>query len=83
MHDTVVTTASGQVEGCGGNGVCVWKGIPYAAPPVGNLRFSRTQKIKPWNGVREAKRFSRSCPQPSRKNMVMDEDCLLYTSRCV
>lgn len=76
MHDTVVTTTSGQVEGCGGNGICVWKGIPYAAPPIGNLRFSRTQKIKPWNGVREAKRFGRSCPQPSRKNMVMDEDCL-------
>nr|XP_018668128.1 neuroligin-4, X-linked isoform X2 [Ciona intestinalis] len=39
-------------------------GIPYAAPPIGKLRWQRTEKAKPWNGVRNASEFGPICPQP-------------------
>lgn len=76
VRDAVVGTTVGKVEGGSENGVYVWRGIPYAEAPKGDLRFIRTRKIKPWEGVREAKNFGFCCPQPNHKNADMDEDCL-------
>jgi para-nitrobenzyl esterase len=60
-----VKIAGGQVEGTPGANpsIMVFKGIPYAAPPVGNLRWQPPQPPVPWQGVRKADRFSPECIQ--------------------
>ena len=55
--------------------VTVFKGIPYAAPPVGELRFRPPQPPIPWQGVRNARQFGKICPQTGPKD-GMSEDCL-------
>ena len=60
--DTVAQTESGLVSGSG-TYIRVYKGIPYAAPPVGNLRWKAPQPAKPWKGIRVAKQFTANCPQ--------------------
>lgn len=67
------------------DGVAVFRGIPYAAPPVGNLRWRTPQAVVPWQGVKEADRFSAACMQaPTVKDSdawqegltTFSEDCL-------
>lgn len=60
-----VKTKDGLVEGVAGNkpGIAVFKGIPFAAPPVGNLRWAAPKPAAPWPGVRKADKFSASCIQ--------------------
>lgn len=60
---TVVNTKQGQVEGYLSGGTVIFKGIPYAAPPVGDLRFRRPQEHESWEGIRPCKEFGNSCPQ--------------------
>jgi para-nitrobenzyl esterase len=81
-HETashpVVRTESGLVSGFGGS-VRVFKGIPYAAPPVGDLRWRPPAPPLPWQGVRRADAFGADCPQapsPRTRAPGMDEDCL-------
>gem|GEM_PF-5240430 len=57
MAQTQVTTAEGILEGKDLSGITVFKGIPFAAPPVGNLRWKAPQPVQKWQGVREAKEF--------------------------
>lgn len=71
---TVVRTQSGIVRGVEQDGVIAFEGIPYAAPPVGALRWRAPQPAKPWDGVRDATAFGPSCMQPQGKNV--SEDCL-------
>lgn len=63
MSDTVVETTYGKVRGSDTGPVSVWKGIPYAQPPVGNLRFRPPQPHEAWTNVREAIKFAPSAPQ--------------------
>ena len=51
-----VMTENGEVRGLAGNNarITVFKGIPFAAPPVGNLRWKAPQPAANWDGVREA-----------------------------
>jgi para-nitrobenzyl esterase len=64
--------------------VRVYRGIPYAAPPVGDLRWKAPQPPASWQGTREAKQFGNACPQNSypagsiyqAKPEPMSEDCL-------
>lgn len=52
--DIVVETTSGKVRGTADRGVSIFKGIPYAAPPLGELRFRPPVKPAPWSGIRDA-----------------------------
>jgi para-nitrobenzyl esterase len=61
-----VKTSTGTVRGRWENGVAVYRGIPFSAPPVGSRRFTAPQPAEPWEGVREASRFGASPPQPGR-----------------
>jgi para-nitrobenzyl esterase len=63
---TVVTTRAGKVRGTESNGVQVFRGIPYAQPPVGPLRFAAPAAHDPWSGVLDATRFGPPPPQASR-----------------
>ncbi|GAA4601869.1 carboxylesterase family protein [Actinoallomurus liliacearum] len=78
-----VATDSGLVAGIQGRdrSVTVFRGIPYAAPPVGDLRWRPPRPAEPWEGVREAHAFGPVCPQPPSGELVgldlpMSEDCL-------
>ena len=57
-----------------------YKGIPYATPPVGELRWKAPQPVVPWDGVREGSEFSPTCSQPVRAGSYaaerQSEDCL-------
>ncbi len=59
----VVETRHGRVRGQTEQGVEVYRGIPYARPPVGELRFEAPVPPVPWAGVRDALRFSPAAPQ--------------------
>ena len=73
---------SGLLTGVRGRepSVTVYKGVPYAAPPVGDLRFAAPKPPHPWEGVRKADQFGKVCPQaggPGGGNKDnMSEDCL-------
>jgi para-nitrobenzyl esterase len=58
-----VETEGGLVEGVSIGSITAFKGIPYAAPPVGDLRWRAPQPAARWRGVRKADRFSRDCFQ--------------------
>ncbi len=75
--DNVVKIDSGYVLGSGTE-VRVYKGIPYAAPPVGELRWRPPQPVKAWDSLRVSKTFSLSCPQPAGAvpKERIGEDCL-------
>src|SRR5215470_19782577 len=53
----------GQISGTTTDGVHSFKGIPFAAPPVGSLRWKAPQPVVPWNGVRSADTFGAQCMQ--------------------
>ena len=59
----VVKTADGQLSGTTQEGVRVFKGIPYAAPPVGQLRWRAPQPAAKWQGVRKADTYGNVCMQ--------------------
>ena len=86
MSATAQTTA-GTIEGTEENGLCVFRGVPFAAPPVGELRFKPPQPVESWDGVREAKSFGPISLQasnemleallpPSDPPQPQSEDCL-------
>ena len=78
-----VKTVNGVVEGLRlSSGILSFRGIPFAAPPVGELRWKAPQPVKDWSGVRSALQFGQNCMQrPIYGNMGfrgpgMSEDCL-------
>ena len=74
-----VRTESGLVNGVPGSdaAITVFKAIPYAAPPVGKLRWAAPRPPQRWEGVRKADHFTNGCPQDFPKlGTPMDEDCL-------
>ena len=70
---------TGDVEGVADETLAVYKAIPYAAPPVGNLRWKAPQPAQAWEGVRVCDTFGPLPPQPTRPGRtadMMSEDCL-------
>lgn len=77
----IVRTDEGLVRGLRSGGLYRFDGIPYAAPPVGQLRWRPPKAPVPWTGVREAKQFGSTCPQVSELGVFAGppsttEDCL-------
>ncbi len=79
----VVSTSAGPVSGVLDDGVHVFKGTPYAAPPVGELRWKLPQPVEPWTKTRKCEMFGAACPQVAnnlyrtgQSNLEMSEDCL-------
>ena len=63
MTSPVVRTRAGVVRGRAEGGLAVFRGIPFAAPPVGSLRFQAPARAQVWGGVREADVFGPPPPQ--------------------
>ena len=84
QKSSIVKPPAGAVEGKVEGDLRVFKGIPYASPPVGSARWRPPVPIKPWAGVRKATDFGPACFQPTSKvasvytvpPMPMSEDCL-------
>jgi len=79
---TVAHVEGGAIEGTISDGVRAFKGVPFAAPPVGTLRWKPPQPVQPWSGVRAAREFgNRAMQLPLFADMVfrspgVSEDCL-------
>ena len=84
--ELVVTTAQGAIRGERRHGACAWKGIPFAEPPVGPLRFRAPQPPRPWQGERDGTRYGAVATQSRDPRVAMlsgltdkmetSEDCL-------
>jgi len=76
-----VLTESGAISGIRANGLTVYKGIPFAAPPVGDLRWRAPVHAATWTGTRKADAFAPACAQagvsmPGETPPAISEDCL-------
>src|SRR5689334_22723466 len=78
-----VEVTGGTVEGVVRRGLRMWRGIPYAAPPVGARRFRSPAPVVPWAGIRSAEHFGPVAPQDRNgqfagppTSVPMSEDCL-------
>jgi para-nitrobenzyl esterase len=77
----VVSTADGRARGFEKNGVTIFLGIPYAAPPVGDLRWRPPAPAKKWQGTLDATAYANTCPQVTEFGAFagpssINEDCL-------
>jgi para-nitrobenzyl esterase len=85
--DPVASTTTGRLRGIWQQEVAVFRGVPYAAPPVGDHRFRPPQPAVPWRDVRDAREDGPIAPQlPSRLTALLGrfdrtqgEDCLSLT----
>ena len=84
--DPIVTLRDGSVRGAADSGGYEFLGLPYAAPPTGELRWRPPRPPAAWGGVRDATQFAPSCPQPNSSFGAppppFSEDCLhlnIYT----
>ena len=73
--NSTVKVEQGTLQGTTENGLTVYRGIPFAAPPVGDLRWRAPQPPAKWEGVRAAEKFAPQCEQ-SIQAPAMSEDCL-------
>jgi len=76
MPGTTVGTSSGPICGIVVNGDSEWLGIPYAAPPIGALRWRSPQPPVPWATTLPATAFANECIQGSGPSPIGSEDCL-------
>ena len=85
-NDLLVATSSGLIQGhYNVAGVREWKGVPYAKPPVGSLRWQYPQPPEPWNETYDASFDAPGCPQECKlppgncPEYGISEDCLYLT----
>jgi para-nitrobenzyl esterase len=77
----IVTTDAGAIKGHRGGGLTVYKGVPFAKAPVGDLRWREPQPAEHWVGIRQATEFAPACMQagvsmPGEDAPRVSEDCL-------
>ena len=77
----IVMTDSGPVQGVQQDDLTVYEGLPFAAPPVGTLRWRTPQPVTPWHTVKVLDHFGRNCMQkgmypPDAPSGPVSEDCL-------
>ena len=75
----VVATPGGKVIGYTHNGICTFKGIPYAQSTEGENRFMPPVPVKPWSGVRSSRQYGRVAPQGSRSGWDHDEEAFMFS----
>jgi para-nitrobenzyl esterase len=71
--------SGGEVQGLVSDGISIFKGIPFAAPPVGELRWKSPEPVQPWSGVKKADAFGLACMQARGamgNSSNVSEDCL-------
>lgn len=76
---TEAKVTGGAVSGVVNDGISVFKGIPFAAPPVGDLRWKAPAPVKAWSGVKQADAFAKACmqaPNTQGNTAPVSEDCL-------
>src|SRR5580704_868171 len=76
-----IATEAGAISGVREGGLSVYKGVPFAAPPVGDLRWRAPAPLAHWTGTRNANAFAPACMQdgvsmPGETPPVVSEDCL-------
>ncbi len=77
-----VTTVNGVVEGADDSGIHIFRGLPFAQPPVGDLRWKEPQPVKNWDGVKDATHFGGNAMQKkvfgdmNFRSSGNSEDCL-------
>jgi para-nitrobenzyl esterase len=74
-----VKVTGGEVQGVATEGISIFKGIPFAAPPVGDLRWKEPAPVQAWTGVKKADAFGRACMQAAGamgNTAPVSEDCL-------
>jgi para-nitrobenzyl esterase len=78
-----VAVTGGRISGVTAKGITSFKGIPFAAPPVGELRWKAPQPLKPWTGVRDGSKWGPVCMQDPMFPQIfgapmteLSEDCL-------
>ncbi|MEK6806381.1 MAG: carboxylesterase family protein [Pseudomonadota bacterium] len=81
QSSATVAVESGALAGIEANGVRSFRGVPYAAAPVGDLRWKAPQPVTPWKDARDAREYGPACPQPDDKMYgltpkLQSEDCL-------
>jgi para-nitrobenzyl esterase len=75
----MVTTAGGKVVGYMHNGICTFKGVPYAESTQGENRFMPPVRAKPWSGVRSSRQYGHVAPQASRSGWDHDEEAFMFS----
>jgi para-nitrobenzyl esterase len=78
LEPGVVETDAGLLRGVREGAVFAWRGVPYAAPPVGALRWESPQPVVPWQGIRDASTWPQACVQITTSGALIggSEDCL-------
>ena len=77
--EIIVETTAGRVRGTAERGVDIFKGIPYAAPPLGERRFRPPEKPTPWAGVREAQAYGNMAVQSLNVFALPDDLLRIFT----
>ena len=72
--ETIVETNAGKIEGYQQRGLCVFKGVPYAVPPVGERRWLPPEPVGPWSGVLQGQSYATIAPQNVAQQGILNED---------
>ena len=73
VRTTTAATRAGSVQGVELDGLTVWRGVPFAAPPIGPLRHRPPEPVQAWTGVRDA-------TQPPPRAWQSDADVGLFAA---